>query len=318
MSEEEQAQAQEVEEAGRSADPLFKLLTKEEAAELGLQAGATEFSYSPSADLVLVVPPGLSLVGTMFDFFRASNIVEFKSQNDLLNLRKYIRNEIRTSLYFLNSQEADFDNILNVFVCSRLPQAFLQLAARKKVIFEQVPDQPWRWIAQSSFQTVVIVVCRDLPLEERYFRWLAFAPADSRKWRDYLIELIRRRNQPLLGILKEFRLKEYNMAINRPDILERLREEGLLTPEYETYLLNEKKEVFEVALQTLAKTNPELVIESLSILKPEQRLAGLNPEERLAGLEPEQRLAGLTQEERQALLKKLLSEQSALEENSND
>jgi hypothetical protein len=36
--------------------------------------------YSSLADLVLVVPPGLSLEGTMFDFFRASNVIEFKTE----------------------------------------------------------------------------------------------------------------------------------------------------------------------------------------------------------------------------------------------
>ncbi len=35
----------------------------------------------------------------------------------------------------------------------------------------------------------------------------------------------------------------------------------------------------------------------LSMLKPEERLAGLKPEERLVGLKPEERLAGLKQAE---------------------
>lgn len=76
-------------------------MTQKEAAQLGLQANDSEIQYSTRADLMLTVPDGLNLDSTMFDFFRWINVIEFKGQNDQLDLEEYIRNELRTDLIFL-------------------------------------------------------------------------------------------------------------------------------------------------------------------------------------------------------------------------
>src|SRR5690242_16357155 len=61
-------------------DPFFKLLTRVAAEQHGRKADETELQYSTRADFMLSVPPGISPEGTMFDFFRRKNVVEFKSQ----------------------------------------------------------------------------------------------------------------------------------------------------------------------------------------------------------------------------------------------
>jgi hypothetical protein len=53
-------------EGSSRPDPFFKLLTRLEAEELGLQAVETELQFTTRADLTLAVPPGLNLEGTFF------------------------------------------------------------------------------------------------------------------------------------------------------------------------------------------------------------------------------------------------------------
>lgn len=68
-------------EPANRPDPFFKLLTRFEADKLGLQARETGQQFVTRSDLVLHVPPGLSLEGTMFDFFSSINVVEFGRSN---------------------------------------------------------------------------------------------------------------------------------------------------------------------------------------------------------------------------------------------
>jgi hypothetical protein len=168
---EEQSGGQAEENANRP-DPFFKLLTRLEAVQLGLQLVETELQYSTRADLVLSVPDGLSLDGTMFDFFRPLNVLEFKSQGDQLTLREFIRNDLRADLLFLQGSDESYLNILNIIVSSRLPQGFISLASQGGITFAPEVGRPWLWRGQSGFQDVAIVVCRDLPLEPLYYPWL--------------------------------------------------------------------------------------------------------------------------------------------------
>lgn len=55
-------------------DPVFKLITSEEAKVVGLIVKQTEIQYSTRTDLILTLPEGVSTVNTMFDFFRAANL----------------------------------------------------------------------------------------------------------------------------------------------------------------------------------------------------------------------------------------------------
>ncbi len=288
-------------------DPVFKLLTRLEAEQYGLQAIETELQYSTRADLILAVPPGLSLADTMFDFFRAVNVIEFKSQNDKFDLREYARNALRTYLQFLQGKDQGFENILNLIISSRQPRTFLRYAEQHGVIFKQEPSKPWLWRKQGGFQEVIILVCRALPLEQRYYPWLAFAPSNTRKWQNYLVNLFLQGNEPLLEVIRQIRPKEY--AEMNQQMQEKLKE-ALHNPEF----LKEIHQPIEVdqtlsaqlLLEAIAEDHPEDLSEVLGVLEPEERLSGLKPEERLSGLKPE---------EREALLK-LLTEQ--VKENPNN
>jgi hypothetical protein len=102
------------EEGSSRPDPVFKLITSEEAKAVGLVVKQSEIQYSTRTDLILTVPEGVSTENTLFDFFRGANLVEFKSENDPLTLQEFTRNEVRTGIWFLQSGAEDYDNILNM------------------------------------------------------------------------------------------------------------------------------------------------------------------------------------------------------------
>jgi len=289
-------------------DPLFKVVTRAQAKNLGLVVEDSELQFTTRADLVLSVPPGVNLEGTLFDFFRPWVMLEFKGENDQLTLPKFIINEVRTSIQFLQNKAEDFTEILNLIVSARRPDAFFKLAKANGINFKRNKERPWLWQAQVGFQTVVVVVCRDLPLEQRYYEWLIFSPSDNQKWRQCVRALVKEGNYNLLSIVRQLKPKEYNM-ISYGEFLELIGPKGSLSPEEQARIAEEQIEGEQFALKTLAQTNLEWLAKVLNVLEPEQRLAGLEPEQRLAGLEPEQRLEGLTPEQRQQLLE-LLSSQS--------
>ncbi len=69
-------------EPSKRPDFVFKLLTKLQAVELGLEVRDTEQQppYNTLGDLTLAVPAQVQIAGTMFDFFRSLNVIEFKSE----------------------------------------------------------------------------------------------------------------------------------------------------------------------------------------------------------------------------------------------
>lgn len=183
-------------------DPAFKAITRQMAEKLGLQAIETEFAQTLRADLILAVPPEVSLQNTMFDFFRAFNVVEFKSQGDRLDENAYITNEIRTDLFILQKSEATFENTLNVNVTSRYPRELFTFMKKRGGRFKVLAGKPWLRLGRVGLQDVAIVICRDLPLEELYYEWLLFAPSDSQKWRDFVTMLVREGEFALLEKVK--------------------------------------------------------------------------------------------------------------------
>ncbi len=325
-------------------DPLFKVVTRLEAQQVGIIATESELQYTKTTrgDLLLEVPPGISLKDTLFDFFRVANVLEFKSENDQFDLDEYIRNDTRVNQVFLQHKDLTFADILNVFVVSRKPQGFLKIVQKRRIKFQAEAGKPWLLQGEVGFQDVAIVVCKDLPLERRYYNWLAFAPTDSPKWRRLVIRLLIEeslsgRETDLALSIESMRPKEYsNMARIFREAVERAKRENWLTPEefaqieemenaskpilrqIRAELYNLDPALIEILYETAddqkAKKLRELLAslkpgERLAGLGPEERLAGLSPEERLAGLGPEERLAGLGPEERQEMIK-LLTEQA--------
>jgi hypothetical protein len=118
-------------------DPVFKHVTLGLAHQLGLKVDNTEFPQTFRADLILRVPTDRkkALRNTLFEFFRGFNVIEYKSQGDLLDKDGYITNDIRTSLLILKNPEATYENTLNVIVTSRYPQDFFDYMEEKKYKF---------------------------------------------------------------------------------------------------------------------------------------------------------------------------------------
>ena len=299
-------------------DPLFKLVFREEALAVGLNLVETEFQYSTRADTVLIAPPSVDRTNTMFDFFRRDNIVEFKSEKDKFDLQEYARNALRTYYQFLQSNDKDFKNILNVIISSKLPRAFIKVAAERDIIFEQTENRPWLWRGEDGFQDVVIVVCRDLPIEPLYYPWLLFAPARSRTWKAFVTQLLRENNQTFLEKIENFKPKELEMITKSWDeMVASGIAAGVIPPDFqEQYdqLPEEEEDIADIAefyLEDVAQYAPAKLGKVLSKLSIEERLGGLSPEERLGGLSPEERLGGLSPEERRKLLDLLAKEQES-------
>ncbi len=276
MSEDHPQNTQQKVSASRP-DPYFKFLTRLEAEQLGLQALESEFPQTTRADLVLLVPSGLPLENTLFDFFRAVNVVEFKSQGDRFDLSEYIKNQIRTDLQFLQSKDQSYTNILNVIVSSRLPRSFLEVANQHGVLFQPEPDRPWLWRGQVGFQTVVLLVCQKLPLEQRFYPWLIFAPANGRKWRKLVERLLQQGNRSLLELIEKMRPKEYAMITN--DLADKIAE-ALKRPEFHEPIEESLELQIEMLLEDLEEESLEALGKVLSVLKPENRLVGLTPKDR--------------------------------------
>ena len=300
-------------------DPFFKKVTRAIGEFNGLQAQPTELNYTPRADLILSVPPGVSLETTLFDFFAQVNVVEFKGENDRFDYREYVRNEIRTDMSFLDGDEADMGNYLNVFVLSRLPIAFLRFAATENVHFVNTPDRPWLYRASVGFQKVALVICRLLPLEPRYYPWLAFAPFGSLAWREYFWQIVRENNQIYLDLARDVYPQEVDKMMTQEEFQAKLA--AILNDPANKNVGRKRNPLFNamMAFEEVEQDTPEDVdafvaatlkpAQRLKGLKPEERLEGLKPEERLEGLKPEERLEGLTPEEEATLLKLLQQKQ---------
>ncbi len=291
-------------------DVLSKGLTRSVALQLGLVVEPTEYQQSLRADLVFRVPPGVNVEGTLFDFFRAINIVEFKSENDAFTLAEFVKNEIRVDLQFLQDKAKNFDDILNVYVLSPFPQRFFEQAQRRGLALEAVEGKPWLWHGQVGFQDILFVICRNLPIEERFYPWLNFAPSETRRWRDYVQTVVRQDRKDMMEVLTKLRPKEYIM--NTEDLIEQLRAEGLITPKMDAKYEKDLAEGLEYGFKIMIRRKSPHLGELLSNVPLEERMAGLKPGDRLAGLKPEDWIAGMSQEERQKLLK-LLTEQAAEE-----
>ncbi len=286
-------------------DPTFKYVTRQIADQLGIQAVETELPQTLRADLVLVVPEGLQLENTLFSFFRSINVIEFKSQNDHFDEREFIKNEVRTGLIYLQNPNTQISQILNLIVCSREPRHFFEYMREQGYNFQAEGTGDWLWHCRVGLQEVALVVCRNLPLEPKYFQWLAFAPADSQKWRNFVKIIARQGEWEIFNTLKTLRPKEVEL-MNR-ELIEILSH---LSPKEQARVDRDWFDAIKLSLPRLAKTLPDEIGELLATIEPEKRLSGLTPEERLSGLNPEERLSGLTPEERQELLKKLLAEQT--------
>lgn len=303
------APASQVASGKKQPDLVFKQLTLEKALETGLKNISTEIHLPQSTrgDLILTVPEGseLKLEKTLFDFFRAINVVEFKSENDPFDERKFLKNVMRVDAIYNEDENLTFEKLLNVFVLAHLPQNFLRFAQEFGYEFEKTKNREWLLQENFGFQRVAIVICEKLPLEEKYYQWLVFAPSKTKKWHDFVKQLILTgKDDELLKAASAMREKEAQM------VYKELIDSGELDPQEKARITKDRIEAIQIALNDFQK-NPEELSLALSGIQPEKILSGLKPEERVAGLKPEeiaQGLNSLSPEEREKILALLLKQ----------
>ena len=286
------------------ADPVFKELMLEEAILHELEVLTVEFAQITRADMVLGVPDLAKILGTLFDFFRRYNIIEFKSENDQLDFEAFIKNVIRTHLFWLENQgkknKVSYKDILHVIISARFPESFFAEIAQEGIIFTATDERPWLFEAQVGLQKVVVVVCRNLPIEEKFLRWLVFAPSNTKKWKDLIVALLRQGGMAWLKRMERLKPREFGEYMASRDILE-LMAAGVYAPEVVKEYNADMVAGAGFLIQAIRERYPQGMPELVSQFRPEEWLVGLKPEERLVGL---------TEEQRQEMLKLLTTQQT--------
>ena len=286
-------------------DPMFKELITKAALASEIEMLNVELPQLLRADMLLAVPEGKDLSGTPFDFLLPYSILEFKSTNDDFDQFEFAKNLARTFLFFSEYKTIPYNKLLTVFVCSEQPDSVLDHLRAKGISIEIDPATPWLLRCRIWTLEVAVVVCRLLPLEERFYDWLQFAPATSVKWREFVKLMLLKGKRDQLEVVKKLNLREYRLMTI--DIKEQLK--GLSPKEQVEYRKEWLKvivaefnmvkdlgssndrdlvELLKAEFNALEEQNPEIAKELFADVKPEIRLAGLAPEERLAGLTPEE------------------------------
>ncbi|MEI7557062.1 hypothetical protein [Candidatus Chlorohelix sp.] len=278
-------------------DPMFKEVTTSIAKVVGINQMSIELPQLLRADLILAVPEGKDLSGTLFDFLLPYSIIEFKSTNDDFDRFEFAKNLARTHLFFSQYKKIPYQQLLTVFVCSEQPDTIIDYLKAVETPLESDPATPWLLRCRIWLLEVAIVVCRLLPLQERFYDWLQFAPATSVKWREFVTLMLLKGEKNQLEVIMKLHLKEFRLM--RIDIKEHLKE---LSPEQRKEYEEELLGFAEDCINDLGELNPQMAKRFISGVKPEIRLAGLTPEQRLEGLTPEQVMAKFTPEQLQKYL----------------
>lgn len=281
------------------ADNVFKEVTEDKGRSLDLQnvAGELQIGKSTRSDLVLLVPDGVSLDDTIFDFFLRLNVIEFKSEDDKpLDDREFYKNLIRLYSIYVQDKKLQMQDLLNVIVTAEMPKKFLSFIEETGYNFKEVPERKWLRRGKFGNQEIALVICELLPIEPKYYPWLLFAPAKSETWRKLVRELLTTDGYgDLLDEAIALHLDQVQVIYEEVAEMARSGKSSRI-PTWQ----RERMEAFKRVLQKEREDGDKLLLDAvLSIYPPEERLAGLKPEERLAGLKPE---------ELEALLK-LLQEQ---------
>jgi hypothetical protein len=251
-------------------DPLFKDVTRRAALAAGLELLDIELPQLLRADLVLAVPQDKDLSTTLFDFLFPYSILEFKSENDTLDGSELAKNLARSLLFLSENRRASYRQLLTVFICAERPDSLLEHFRLENLPVTTDPAQPWLLQAQFGPLQTVMVVCRLLPLERKYYDWLLFAPATSRKWREFVKMLIRNGEKALIEQVKSLRLKEYRLMT--PELIEMLKD---LSPEEREERNKDLLDLIESEVDMLEELNPkmadEFILNRFAKLSPEQR-----------------------------------------------
>jgi hypothetical protein len=159
-----------------------------------------------------------------------------------------------------------------------LPDALFKTLTRKDdIIFTRDPNREWLWWSKVGYQKIAMVICRDLPIEKRFYKWLLFAPSNSNKWRDFVRQLRLEGETELLELAESLRPEDFNMAVLKrtaAEIWEEMRRIGALTPEVEAQLERERDEAIQELLLDLDNREDFQIDSAIKYLTDEQ-LTGL-------------------------------------------
>lgn len=286
----------EIEESGERPDPIFKEVMAKalRSVALGTETSEMRVKQSTTADLLITIPPGSKLENTMFDFFRPTNVLEFKSARDRLTIKNFSAQMGR--VYMWHEQTGTpYSDLLNIVVTAYTPQEVLDFSTERGSVFKQVGDREWLLEGRVGWQDVAIVLCGKLPIEPRYAPWLLFASPRSDTWHEFLKMVANNRDFDMLREAAKLNPNEIKREVRSmsSDLRKIINE---FSPAEFTRLRTEWKEALPFWLDYLSDDLGDV----LDVVPPEKRLAGLKPEDVLRGLKPE---------EKQQLLKLLLAEQ---------
>jgi MgtE intracellular N domain len=254
-------------------DPAFKQVLTEEARKLGLKRGPTELqiAQTTSSDMLLLVPSGTRVKDTLFEFFRAVNIVEFKSANDPLTLQTLEIQLARLYLLLAENSDYQFEQTLNIIVSARYPREVFGYSESKGYPFKGEGKDPtdeesedWLYRANLGYQDVVVVVCEQLPLKPLYLDWLIFAAADSETWREAVLLAVKEHKLEILKLAREMHPKEYEaMGSNIKMLFEQY------SPQERERLKRDWFDVLEDILPQMGREEPKDLGSLLSKVDPE-------------------------------------------------
>lgn len=260
-----------IDESGQlRPDPLFKDLTRKAALAAGLVLHNIELSQLLRTDLVLSVPDKVNVSNTMFHFFNRWNILEFKSENDTFDKAELLKILSRSFLFLSEYPEIEYKDFLTTIVCSYYPESVIEHLELEKTKLKRTVKYPWLLRFKVWNLEVAIVVCRMLPVEEKYYQWLLFAPSTSNKWEEFVKILLKNGRYDWLDVVSRFRIKEL-VVMNT-----KLKEEIAKSPSKEK---EELLELFEKMMKTFGKEDvatvfkkdPKFLVDVIAELPKEQR-----------------------------------------------
>jgi hypothetical protein len=211
-------------------DTVFKEVTGKMAVAVGLDLLNVELPRLPSTDLIVHVPPGSDLSATPFEFLYSYSILEFKSENDPFDEFEFAISLARSLLFYNRFRKAKYQEMLTVFVCARYPDDLKEHFDLEKIKLKPAKKAEWLLQAKYGSLNLAFVICRYLPLEEKYYRWLIFASSKSAKWKEFVKMMLRMQNQEILDLLTHFRYKE---LVTMATELKKEETQGTLTKEDE-------------------------------------------------------------------------------------
>ena len=254
------------------ADPTFKNVTSQAARARGINIVGAELPQTVTADLIFELNEDTDLTDSLFSFLSGYRfaVVDFKGPNDPLDMPKLLLNVARTALFCAKNPQVSVRQVLNLLVCSRYPANILKEPAAQNIVGFHQPDpekQPWLWLGRYVFQEIIIVVCRDLPIEERFFDWLLFMPADIKKWPVTVRQFLAAGRYDLVALSRNLHPKEFNemkLEITLSDIT------ANMTQRERKQYYKDLAALLRTELNELLVESPEDAREMISKVEPQQ------------------------------------------------